>query len=57
MISDYSKKTNDFEELEEEKDLNKNIKTDLELESIRIEIKNLIEDLKSIIFYFFINNY
>lgn len=48
LLPDYSKKENNFEELpEQEKDLK--LKTvDPELESIRSEIKNLVEDLKSI---------
>lgn len=52
MIPDYSKKEINFEDFEEEKekDYNKNLNLDPELESIRLEIKNLIDDLKGIFF-------
>ena len=50
LLANYSKNTNNFEEFEEENDAK--LKTvDPELISIRLEIKNLVEDLKSKIFF------
>ena len=48
LIADYSKNAaNNFEDFEEEKNVTVKV-VDPELESIRTEIKNLAEDLKSI---------
>lgn len=48
-FSDYSKKAINFYEMDEEKEKaeNPNLNLDPELETIRSEIKNLVEQLKS----------
>lgn len=55
LIADYSKNgTNNFEDFEEEK--NVSVKAvDPELDSIRLEIKNFVEDLKGIFTHCYLN--